>query len=681
MMSLKEQIQKLLSSAQTHEEQKKIIRSLRSNKNLYDEVVKATSFLEYSNVTFTTRLHYILFDKTTVATCACCGSPLLRNCDLEGKTLRYCSRQCSATHGVTKTKQTKLERYGSESYMNPDKVRETWNNKSREELSRIDSQRKSTLLLTYGSETYNNHEKAVETSLRLYGETNPAKSQIVKDRCHATVLERYGVDNVMYNSEIKDKFLDTVHSRTPERQQEINRTREETCLEIYGVKYASMNDDIRRKNSESHRTRTPDQIQLSNKLRESTCIEKYGVAHVMQAASVKEQSAQTCLEKYGMPFPPNSKFRRTIYEYDGLTFDSSYELYYYIWAAETGHKIKRSSNVYEFDVEGHTHYYFPDFTVDDIDVEIKGEHFFDDSGNLINPFTDDSHVQAVFHAKGECMKNNGITIITNIEEQKQYVDAKYTTDFVPLFRTDLPFPYLNDPLKNTSSSGLIQHFHKSIYSANRCGYSSPKDAWNDKSLILRSALNRLKYVKTCRPRDVLQGFNVAKIAPKVSVFSPTLAQELIMKYIDEPTIVDPFSGFSGRLLGAYACNKNYFGFDLNPTHVEESNNIIRYLMSDNISVEQRDLFNTSSEVFDSAALFTCPPYSDKECWNGAADKVLTCDEWIEECLSRYDCSTYLFVVDKTEKFNYNIVDTIENKSHFGTNNEYVVLIRKGVDKK
>ena len=154
-----------------------------------------------------------------------------------------------------------------------------------------------------------------------------------------------------------------------------------------------------------------------------------------------------------------------------------------------------------------------------------------------------------------------------------------------------------------------------------------------------------------------------------------------MKYIDEPTIVDPFSWFSGRLLGAYACNKNYFGFDLNPTHVEESNNIIRYLMSDNISVEQRDLFNTSSEVFDSAALFTSPPYSDKECWNGAADKVLTCDEWIEECLSRYDCSTYLFVVDKTEKFNYNIVDTIENKSHFGTNNEYVVLIRKGVDKK
>ena len=78
-------------------------------------------------------------------------------------------------------------------------------------------------------------EKAVETSLKLYGETNPAKSQIVKDRCHATVLERYGVDNVMHNSEIKDKFLDTVHSRTPERQQEINRTREETCLEIYGV--------------------------------------------------------------------------------------------------------------------------------------------------------------------------------------------------------------------------------------------------------------------------------------------------------------------------------------------------------------------------------------------------------------------------------------------------------------
>ena len=35
---------------------------------------------------------------------------------------------------------------------------------------------------------------------------------------------------------------------------------------------------------------------------------------------------------------------------------------------------------------------------------------------------------------------------------------------------------------------------------------------------------------------------------------------------------------------------------------------------------------------------------------------------------------YLFVVDETEKYKNYIVETIENKSHFGSNFEYVILI-------
>lgn len=76
-------------------------------------------------------------------------------------------------------------------------------------------------------------------------------------------------------------------------------------------------------------------------------------------------------------------------------------------------------------------------------------------------------------------------------------------------------------------------------------------------------------------------------------------------------------------------------------------------------------------------LFTCPPYGGKEHWNENNDEIeKSCDEWIDICLEKYDCKKYLFVVDKTEKYSHYIVEQIENKSHFGSNKELVLLIQK-----
>ena len=75
------------------------------------------------------------------------------------------------------------------------------------------------------------------------------------------------------------------------------------------------------------------------------------------------------------------------------------------------------------------------------------------------------------------------------------------------------------------------------------------------------------------------------------------------------------------------------------------------------------------------AFFTCSPYEDKEIWN-ENEIIKSCDEWIDLCLKKHKCKKYLFVVDKTEKYKNNIVEIIENKSHIGSNNEYVILIEK-----
>lgn len=253
-----------------------------------------------------------------------------------------------------------------------------------------------------------------------------------------------------------------------------------------------------------------------------------------------------------------------------------------------------------------------------------------------------------------------------------YVNKKYTSDYLKLFKVGLPFPYLQGDATNL---GLIHHFHKSIYHAHKPGKPSPVEAWNDKRLVKRSALNRLKYVGRCTPGDIIQGFNVAKIAPKVTIFKPNVAINLITKYLkDSKTIVDPFSGFSGRMIGAIKCGKHYVGKDINETHVKESNEILQFKKWEKFAyVYVEDLLQKKDvETFD--ALFTCPPYFDKEIWN-ENEVFKTCDEWIDLCLRHYNCENYLFVVDKTEKHQNEIVETLHNKSHFGKNDEYVVLIK------
>ena len=293
---------------------------------------------------------------------------------------------------------------------------------------------------------------------------------------------------------------------------------------------------------------------------------------------------------------------------------------------------------------------------------------------MINPY--DRTQDGLYEAKHQCMIKNNINVITDYNQYEDYVNKKYTKDFLDLFRNDLEFPYLNIELKDKSDIGLIHHFHKSIYEANKFSKPSPIKAWNNKKLIYKCALNRLKYIGKCKPNDILQGFSVTQIAPKISLFKPRLAERLIKEYLnDYDTIFDPFSGFSGRMIGAMNCHKKYIGQDINELHIKESNDIISYKKYNNCIVNVQDILTDNNKEYD--CLFTCPPYGGKEHWNKDNDEIeKSCDEWINICLNKYNCKKYLFVVDKTEKYKNNIIETLENKSHFGKNNEYVILIKK-----
>ena len=228
---------------------------------------------------------------------------------------------------------------------------------------------------------------------------------------------------------------------------------------------------------------------------------------------------------------------------------------------------------------------------------------------------------------------------------------------------------------------LIQHFHPSIWRDHRKGELSPYQAWQNDDLLRKCIENRVIYQTHLNPNKILQGFNVSKIAPKVSVFSAGRAKMIINQYLAEfDTIFDPFSGYSGRMLGALSLGKRYIGQDISLSHVNESNNMLEFLrkycgVGDDSFVIQKDIFRSIGEY---PCLFTCPPYSDKEQWQDVPVSTNTCDDWINECLQRFKCKRYVFIVDSTEKYKDNIVDSINNKSHFSNAKEFVILIQKEV---
>ena len=233
------------------------------------------------------------------------------------------------------------------------------------------------------------------------------------------------------------------------------------------------------------------------------------------------------------------------------------------------------------------------------------------------------------------------------------------------------FKRINCSPRSLGGMKIIKHFHHNIWSSRVGNSKTALEAWEDKGLLYKTILNRMIYRKPPYTDKIIRdGLNITKKAPKVSVFKPSLAAYLTEKYLNEyNTVFDPFSGFSGRLLGVCSLGKKYIGQDLNLEQVKFSNEIINYFNL-NAEVVQKDAINSNGEY---DCLLTCSPYNLKETWGDDIENK-SCDEWIDVCLKNFKCKRYVFVVDKTEKYKNFITEEIENKSHFGSNKEYVVVI-------
>ena len=263
-------------------------------------------------------------------------------------------------------------------------------------------------------------------------------------------------------------------------------------------------------------------------------------------------------------------------------------------------------------------------------------------------------------------------IITK-EKLKEFGNFPFESYFESELKKDFENLLNSEKVGAHNGNKVIGQFHKSIYKDRVDGYKSMTEAWKDINLMKSVIYNRFIYTDEymLSPKDLRRGFQVSLINPHPSVFQPSFAKYLIKEYLNEYSeIFDPFSGYSGRMLGAIANNKKYIGQDIDSTHIKESEHIKNFLKLKNVSLTVKDIFESNGEY---ECLFTCPPYNLKEIW-GTDLKDLSCDQWIDECLKRFKCKKYLFVVDKTEKYKEFIVNIKDNSSHLTKGSEKIILI-------
>lgn len=198
-----------------------------------------------------------------------------------------------------------------------------------------------------------------------------------------------------------------------------------------------------------------------DKVLAKTISRKYGkdFTHNSQLAFVKQKKIESCLNHYGVDNPSkvkdirkkaqNSTFERfgkfgglgnqgeRCYKFDGLNFDSSWELKYYLYQKYfLGKQITRGDVFQYIDSKGQNRSYECDFKLENVkNVEIKGDQFlaFPDKNCLDLVLTKsgktlyDPYNKEFALSKAKCLKENFVDVLDSkdLENILTFIDKKY----------------------------------------------------------------------------------------------------------------------------------------------------------------------------------------------------------------------------------------------------------------
>ena len=159
--------------------------------DVLSEVYRLTKFLDETyppgtNIRFAERIHCIMNGITERPICSYCHKNMVKFNRTFARYPQFCSKECNrhSPESTAKAKNTKIQRYGTTSYTNIEKSRETRKQKyGGWEPSDCVQKRRQTRIERYGSASYNNPERSGKTCLEKYGVRHPLELKSVQDKC------------------------------------------------------------------------------------------------------------------------------------------------------------------------------------------------------------------------------------------------------------------------------------------------------------------------------------------------------------------------------------------------------------------------------------------------------------------------------------------------------------------
>lgn len=542
-------------------------------------------------------------------------------------------------------------------------------------------------------------DRVRKTSMERYGTEYPIQAKEVRDKIVASIRDHYGTDNPMNCDEVKKKVSETKLTRYGNSGYCNSEKSKQTCMERYGtISYSGTNEY----KDKVHQT-SLDKYEVDHYLssgvvkdkRRRTVEDRYGVDNVFKSEEVKSVIRKSLIDLYGVTNPSQCPEIRK--KQIASSRDSRFELRIcdmlkqYNIEYERQYVLNSGDEIHAFD------FYIPKYK---ILMDADGVYFHsyksDPDGKHVLDCYDSRRLSIIpeDHIFILIVEGKEERAIKELKDTLQRMDEGIFDYDSELFKwcREVGFPYANyskDRLwkdfnrlcsyENNVyhhncrlSTSLIKQYHRSFYDCHVKNCVSVREAWDDDELLKKVITNRLIYKNDVDPNKILAGFSISKTCPTISLFNPVLAKYLVKTYLDEfDAVFDPFSGFSGRLLGTLASGKNYIGQDLNEIAVRESNQIIQFLgAADKAQIICKDILE-SEGTYD--CLLTCPPYSDKEIYNKESE-FKSCEQWIDECLNRFNCKRYVFVVDDPGRYSNEVVMNLNNKSHFSDAKECVIVI-------
>lgn len=467
-------------------------------------------------------------------------------------------------------------------------------------------------------------EKRKQTNIANWGVDNPAKSSIIKEKERKIFQNRYGVD-------------------TPFQMDDFRVKQAKTSLDKYGTDHPMKSDVVKQKHS--------------NAVKES-----WGVSSPLNIPHVRQSMHNIYQDKDKLReiARKRSETRYNIQSVDNVHFDSSYEKAVYEFCKRVGADIEIDIPI-EYEYQGKKHTTLIDFKIDGVLFECKGPHLlsgcFDYEGVPIS-------------AKLDVYKKHSVVIITAEECRDIFGKPNSTSSNGLKYKDKCPNPLIgvDIDLFLTPKFPYREDRPKCFYDVRVMGHNSSFEAFNDEHTRWKMIMNRIQYSGGfIDSNQILNALNITRTCKQPSWFNKSFAKELLIKYSTCDTVVDPFAGWGGRYEACKELGKQYVGCDLNSELVEWHQQ------------NGRDIIQADAAKFrytDECTVFICPPYQDVEVYFDGQNTELTQCNWLSIVMKNVpNAREYIMVCKIVDKGweNY-IVESKVNKSHFGSNNEYVLVV-------